>query len=104
LGKKNRDEKQNKKKNQKELRKRRKKKDEKHPPCKKITRTKRNRNNCFCPSFNPACSICGPIYPSMKVVLFCFVVIRSTELGCFRSCNWCLWKALNEEGCMGLVP
>jgi hypothetical protein len=34
----------------------------------------------------------------------CFVVMRSTELGCFRSCCWCLWKALNEEGCMGLVP
>jgi hypothetical protein len=36
--------------------------------------------------------------------LFCFVVMRSTELGCFRLCSWCLWKALNEEGCMGLVP
>jgi hypothetical protein len=36
--------------------------------------------------------------------LFCFVVMRSTKLGCFRSCSWCLWKALNEEGCMGLVP
>jgi hypothetical protein len=22
--------------------------------------------------------------------------------GCFRFCSWCLWKALNEEGCMGL--
>ncbi len=30
--------------------------------------------------------------------------MRSTELGCFRSCSWCLWKALNEEGFMGLVP
>jgi hypothetical protein len=31
--------------------------------------------------------------------------MRSTEpgLGCFRSCSWCLWKALDEEGCMGLV-
>jgi hypothetical protein len=38
----------------------------------------------------------------MKVV--CFVVIRSTELGCFRLCFWCLWKALHEKGCMGLVP
>ncbi len=36
--------------------------------------------------------------------LFCFVVIRSIELGCFRSCSWCLWKALDEDGCMGLVP
>jgi hypothetical protein len=34
--------------------------------------------------------------------LFCFVVMRFTELGCFRSCSWCLWKALDEEGCMGL--
>jgi hypothetical protein len=25
--------------------------------------------------------------------LFCFVfaIMRSTELGCFRSCSWCLW-------------
>jgi hypothetical protein len=36
--------------------------------------------------------------------LFCFVVMRSTQLGCFRSCTWCPWKALDEEGCMGLVP
>jgi hypothetical protein len=39
-----------------------------------------------------------------EVSLFCFVVMRSTEWGCFRSCSWCLWKALDEEGCMGLVP
>ncbi len=44
-------------------------------------------------------------YLSMKEGrLFCFVVMRSTEPGCFRSCSWCLWKALNGEGCMGLVP
>jgi hypothetical protein len=36
--------------------------------------------------------------------LFCFAVMRSTELGCFRLCSWCLWKALDEERCMGLVP
>jgi hypothetical protein len=43
--------------------------------------------------------------PSMKEgSLFCFAVMRSTELGCFRLCSWCLWKALDEEGCMGLVP
>jgi hypothetical protein len=35
---------------------------------------------------------------------FCFVVMKFTELGCFRSCFWGLWKALDEEGCMGLVP
>jgi hypothetical protein len=33
-----------------------------------------------------------------------FVSMRSTELGCFRWCSWCLWKALDEEGCVGLVP
>ncbi len=33
--------------------------------------------------------------------LFCFAVMRSIKLGCFRSCSW---KALNKEGCMGLVP
>jgi hypothetical protein len=36
--------------------------------------------------------------------LFCFVIMRCTEPECFRSCTWCLWKALDEEGCMGLVP
>ncbi len=44
---------------------------------------------------------------SMKVVcfvLFCFVGMRSSEPGCFRSCSWCLWKAVDEEGYMGLVP
>ncbi len=44
-------------------------------------------------------------YLSMKEgSLFYFVVMRSTEPGCFRWCSWCLWKALDEEGCMGLVP
>ncbi len=41
-------------------------------------------------------------------VLFCFVLfvlmMRSSELGCFRSCSWPLWKALEEEErCIGLV-
>ncbi len=26
------------------------------------------------------------------------------HLGCLRLCSWCLWKALDEEGCMGFVP
>ncbi len=44
-------------------------------------------------------------YLSMKDgSLFCFVIMKSTEPGCFRLCCWCLWKALDEEGCMGLVP
>jgi len=38
-----------------------------------------------------------------KFVLFCFVVMRSTKLGYFKLC-WCLWKALNEKGCISLVP
>ncbi len=47
----------------------------------------------------------GLVYLSMKEgSLFCFVVMRSTEPGCFRSCSWCLCKALNEEGCMDLLP
>jgi len=42
------------------------------------------------------------IYLWRKVV--CFVVMRSTKLGCFRLCSWCLWGALDREGCMALVP
>jgi hypothetical protein len=43
-------------------------------------------------------------YLSMKEgSLFCFVVMSPTSLGCFRSCRWCLWKALDDEGCTGLV-
>ncbi len=34
--------------------------------------------------------------------LFCFVVMRSTKPGCFRSYSWCLWEALNKEGLHGL--
>jgi hypothetical protein len=34
--------------------------------------------------------------------LFCSVVMRSIEM--LQINSWCLWKALNEEGCMGLVP
>jgi hypothetical protein len=34
--------------------------------------------------------------------LFCFVVMRSTELGCFRTCSWCLRKAPDEDGVHGL--
>jgi hypothetical protein len=31
-------------------------------------------------------------------------MMRSSELGCFRSCSWPLWKALEEEErCIGLV-
>ncbi len=47
----------------------------------------------------------GTPYLSMKEgSLFCFDVMRSTKPGCFRSYSWCLWKALAEDGCMGLVP
>jgi hypothetical protein len=42
------------------------------------------------------------IYLWSKVVsLFGFVLMRSTEPGCFRSCSWSLWKALDEARCMG---
>jgi len=37
-------------------------------------------------------------------VLFCFIRMRSTELGCFRWCSWSLWKVLKEDGCINLVP
>jgi hypothetical protein len=48
-------------------------------------------------------------YLSMKekvVCLFCFVLYLwdPPKPGCFRSCSWSLWKALDDEGCMGLVP
>jgi hypothetical protein len=50
------------------------------------------------------CMFLLQIYLWSKVVcLFCFVLMRSTKLGCFKSCSWSLWKALEEEGCMGLV-
>jgi hypothetical protein len=38
------------------------------------------------------------------VCLVLFVLMRPTEPGCFTSRSWSLWKALEEEGCMGLVP
>ncbi len=44
------------------------------------------------------------IYEGKLFVLFCFVVMRSTELESFRLCSWCLSKAFNKEGCMGLLP
>jgi len=35
--------------------------------------------------------------------LLCFVTIKSTKLGGFKLCYWNLWKALDKEGCIGLV-
>jgi hypothetical protein len=55
--------------------------------------------------FDTLCQYSGwkySIYLWRKVV--CFVYMGSTELGCFRSCSWCPWKALDKEGCMGMVP
>ncbi len=47
-------------------------------------------------------SVANNIYLWRKVVCFLlFVVMRSAELGCFRSCSWCLWKALGEEHGLG---
>jgi hypothetical protein len=50
----------------------------------------------------PSLLLTEKIYPWRKVV--CFVIMRSTELGCLKLCSWFLWKSLDEEGCMGLVP
>jgi len=50
------------------------------------------------------CPIIISIYEERWFGLVCFVVMRSTEPGCFRSCSWCRWKALDEERCMGLIP
>jgi hypothetical protein len=45
------------------------------------------------------------IYLWRKVVCFIlFFYSGSTKPGCFRSFSWCFSKALNEKGCMGLVP
>jgi hypothetical protein len=46
---------------------------------------------------------------SMKEGSLFLLVMRSIGLGCFRLCSWCLWKArlwkaLDEDECMGLVP
>jgi len=60
-----------------------------------------------CLKLNFLVCVCVSIYIYLSIKegsLFCFVVMRSTELRCFRSCSWCLWKALDKEGCMGLVP
>ncbi len=47
----------------------------------------------------------GSLFVLFCFVLFFFVVMRSTEPPrCFKLCSWCLWKALHEEWCMGLVP
>jgi hypothetical protein len=49
-------------------------------------------------------------YRSMKAVcfvLFCIVLYCSYEIhwtGMLQIIFWCLWKALDEEGCMGSVP
>jgi hypothetical protein len=43
------------------------------------------------------------LHISIHHSLFCFAVMRSTDLGRLRSCSRCLWKALNkEEGVHGL--
>jgi hypothetical protein len=43
-------------------------------------------------------AVCNDYHLSMEKGSL-FVLMRSTKL-----CSWCLWKALDEEGCMGLVP
>jgi hypothetical protein len=49
----------------------------------------------------------GHNHLSMKLVcfaLFCFVAMRSAELGCFRWRSWYLRKALDVDRCMGVFP
>jgi hypothetical protein len=36
--------------------------------------------------------------------LFCFVVVKSIKPWCFTLCSWCLWRALDKEVCIDLVP
>jgi hypothetical protein len=44
------------------------------------------------------------IYEGRLFVCFVlFVLMRSIQPGCFRLGPWSLWKALDEEGCIGLV-
>jgi hypothetical protein len=42
------------------------------------------------------------IYEGNLFVLF--VLMRSTESGCFRWRSWSHWKVLEEKGCISLVP
>jgi hypothetical protein len=46
-----------------------------------------------------------PFHLSMKegCLFVLFALMRFTELVCFRSWSWSLWKALEEQGCIGLV-
>ncbi len=46
--------------------------------------------------------VAKPSYVHIEVAKPSLLV--NLPLGCFRWCSWCLWKALDEEGCMGLVP
>jgi hypothetical protein len=46
-----------------------------------------------------------PFYLSMKedsLFCFCFVLMRSTEPGCFRSCSRCLWESFGPGVVHGL--
>jgi hypothetical protein len=51
----------------------------------------------------PCLTLClQSIYEGRLFVCFVlFVLMRSSEQGCFRSRSWSLWKALKEEGCIG---
>ncbi len=45
----------------------------------------------------------GWLFVCLFVCFVLSVLMRSTAPGCFRLCSWSLWKALEEEGCTGLV-
>jgi hypothetical protein len=64
-----------------------------------VSKSTSDLSHMVCPRFNSHLSM-----KQGSLFCFCFVVMRSTEPRCFRSCTYCLWKALNEYGCMGLVP
>jgi hypothetical protein len=64
-----------------------------------VSKSTSDLSHMVCPRFNSHLSM-----KQGSLFCFCFVLMRSTEPRCFRSCTYCLWKALNEYGCMGLVP
>jgi len=45
----------------------------------------------------------GSLFCFVLFYFVLFVLMGSMKLGCFRLRSWSLWKALEEEGCIGLV-
>ncbi len=57
------------------------------------------RKNVICKQ-----SICNYICNFLSHTSMLCRIYLTCHQSCFRFCSWSLWKALNEEGCMGLVP